>query len=153
MSSSSQQTGYLTQSQIDSLSNLTISSVDTIDISSIDLSNISGSTYVLNDTYTTDTVTLNYTGGATGTTYQNNWTASTNFSTLTTSSGTISITPLDINSINDIITGGDWKSKFPDWSRIQKMCDIYPGLKIAFDKFKTTYELVKEDYDNPNIKK
>jgi len=37
----------------------------------------------------------------------------------------------------------------PDISRIQKMCDEYPGLKIAFEKFKTTYQLVKDHYDTP----
>ena len=37
----------------------------------------------------------------------------------------------------------------PDISRIQKMCEQYPGLKIAFEKFKTTYQLVKDHYDTP----
>jgi len=33
------------------------------------------------------------------------------------------------------------------------MCDEYPGLKIAFEKFKTTYKLVKDDYDTPKDKR
>jgi hypothetical protein len=51
-----------------------------------------------------------------------------------------------------------WKSptefidSFPDWNRIEKMCELYPGLEIAFQKFKTTYYLVKDDYDNPKDK-
>ena len=53
----------------------------------------------------------------------------------------------------------NWKSPeefvdaFPDFNRIEKMCKEYPGLAIAFDKFKTTYNLVKDDYDNPKDKK
>jgi len=52
-----------------------------------------------------------------------------------------------------------WKSpeefvdSFPEWARIEKMCKEYPGLAIAFEKFKTTYYLVKDEYDNPKDKK
>jgi hypothetical protein len=38
---------------------------------------------------------------------------------------------------------------FPDFNRVQKMCKEYPGLAIAFEKFKTTYKLVKDHYDTP----
>ena len=38
---------------------------------------------------------------------------------------------------------------FPDYARIEKMCKEYPGLAIAFEKFKTTYKLVKDHYDTP----
>jgi hypothetical protein len=41
----------------------------------------------------------------------------------------------------------------PNFDRIQKMCKEYPGLAIAFEKFKTTYYLVKDEYDNPKDKK
>ena len=47
----------------------------------------------------------------------------------------------------------NWKSHeefidaFPDYNRIEKMCKEYPGLAIAFEKFKTVYKLVKDDYD------
>jgi hypothetical protein len=74
------------------------------------------------------------------------------FSTLTTSP-TVTISPLDVTSLESILGNSEWKHRFPDWDRIQKMCDMYPGLKIAFEKFKTTYYLVKDDYDNPNTKK
>jgi hypothetical protein len=48
----------------------------------------------------------------------------------------------------------DWKTEefvdcLPDFDRIQKMCELYPGLKIVYDKFVTTYKLVKDDYDSP----
>ena len=42
---------------------------------------------------------------------------------------------------------------FPEWSKVEKMCEEYPGLKIAFEKFKTVYKLVKDDYDTPKDKR
>lgn len=47
----------------------------------------------------------------------------------------------------------EWRDCFPGWTRIQDMCEQYPGLKIAFEKFKTTYYLVKDDYDTPKTEK
>jgi hypothetical protein len=64
-----------------------------------------------------------------------------------------------VNSYSTISIGSifgnniEWQDGFPDWDRIQKMCKEYPGLQIAFDKFKTVYKLVKDDYDNPDTKK
>ena len=51
-----------------------------------------------------------------------------------------------------------WKNEefvdcMPDINRIENMCKEYPGLAIAFEKFKTTYNIVKYDYDNPKDKK
>lgn len=37
----------------------------------------------------------------------------------------------------------------PDFNKIEKMCKEYPGLAIAFEKFKTVYKLVKDHYDIP----
>ena len=37
----------------------------------------------------------------------------------------------------------------PEFNRIKDMCEQYPGLKIAFEKFKTTYQLVQDHYDTP----
>jgi hypothetical protein len=47
-----------------------------------------------------------------------------------------------------------WKNEefvdcLPDFERVKSMCEQYPGLKIAYDKFVTTYKLVKDDYDSP----
>jgi len=47
-----------------------------------------------------------------------------------------------------------WKNEefidcFPDFDRIKSMCEHYPGLRIAYEKFVTTYKLVKDDYDSP----
>ena len=47
----------------------------------------------------------------------------------------------------------EWQDCFPDWSRVQDMCEQYPGLKIAFENFKVFYEMIKDDYDNPTPKK
>jgi len=47
----------------------------------------------------------------------------------------------------------EWQNIFPDWDRVQSMCEKYPGLKIAFENFKVFYEMVKDDYDNPTPKK
>ena len=41
----------------------------------------------------------------------------------------------------------------PDFDRIEKMCEEYPGLKIAYEKFKTTYKLVADHYDTPKDKR
>jgi hypothetical protein len=66
--------------------------------------------------------------------------------------------PISINSVghaSDFI----WRAPeefvdcFPAWARIEAMCKEYPGLQIAFEKFKTTYYLVKDEYDNPTTKK
>jgi hypothetical protein len=41
----------------------------------------------------------------------------------------------------------------PDYNRIQEMCKEYPGLAIAYEKFKTVYSLVKDHYDTPEDKR
>jgi len=68
-----------------------------------------------------------------------------------TSSGTISISSLSTDDIKaySFQLPEEWKDQFPDWNKVQKMCEEYPGLKIAFEKFKTTYKLVKDHYDTP----
>jgi len=95
------------------------------------------------------------------------------YSTGITSASTISIGGFGSNTLNSgVITGAggycytsgagisgintwnihvpqEWIDCFPDFARIEKMCEQYPGLKIAFEKFKTTYKLVKDHYDTP----
>jgi hypothetical protein len=46
-------------------------------------------------------------------------------------------------------TPEEFVDAFPDFDRIKTMCDQYPGLKIAYEKFVTTYRLVKDHYDTP----
>lgn len=113
--------------------------------SSIDVSNLSMSTI--------DTITLS-----------SSYTTSGNYINNIGSSGTISIGPISTSSISGISVQDfsqeysisfpvEWENSFPEWSRIQKMCEQYPGLKIAFDKFKTTYNLVRDDFDTPPDKR
>jgi hypothetical protein len=66
-----------------------------------------------------------------------------------TSSGTISISTVGAGSGFNWSMPEEWDGCFPDWNRIQKMCKEYPALAIAFEKFKTTYKLVKDHYDTP----
>jgi hypothetical protein len=47
----------------------------------------------------------------------------------------------------------EWVDSFPEWSRVEDMCKKYPALEIAIRNFKTVYQLVKDDYDNPTPKK
>jgi len=106
-------------------------------------------------TYNTDGDVITLTGAA-GITTLNNPSATYTIPALTTSQ----ISQLQSIQI-DQYTGGDWgtvwnqewQHRFPDWSRVQDMCVKYPGLKIAFDNFKTFYEMCKDDYDNPTPKK
>lgn len=44
----------------------------------------------------------------------------------------------------------EWDGCFPDWKKVQDMCEQYPALKIALEKFKTTYKLVRDEYDSNN---
>lgn len=41
----------------------------------------------------------------------------------------------------------EFDGRWPDYDRVQEMCKEYPGLEIAYKKFKEVYKLVKEDYD------
>jgi hypothetical protein len=67
--------------------------------------------------------------------------------------GTLSISNIDTTEHTINWSNEEWVGGFPRWERIQDMCDEYPGLKIAFEKFKTTYKLVKDDYDTPKDKR
>jgi hypothetical protein len=65
---------------------------------------------------------------------------------------TNSIGPITIDNIgtySSFHVPEEWDGRFPDWGRIQSMCEQYPGLQIAYEKFKTTYLLVKNHYDTP----
>jgi len=53
------------------------------------------------------------------------------------------------NASNIFYHDQEWVNSFPEWGRIQKMCEEYPGLQLAFEKFKTVYKLVKDHYDTP----
>jgi hypothetical protein len=79
--------------------------------------------------------------------------------TITISGGTgvgLSTSQINTISVSDISTSQfNWNLNeefvncLPDFNRVQKMCKEYPGLKIAYEKFVTTYKLVKDHYDTP----
>lgn len=134
MSNSSQQTDYIKISD----------EVETLSISAQDLDNI------------THINLANYDNNMASGSYSSSYVMSPSISTIT-------ISPLSAGEI-DILTHSnisvdlfeplvDWKDKFPDIERVLDMCEQYPGLKIAFDKFRHCYEMVKDDYDNPAPKK
>jgi len=64
-----------------------------------------------------------------------------------TSSPCYTTSTTSFGSIN--IFGEDFVDRMPDLRRIQDMCEQYPALSMAWEKFKTTYRLVKDDYDTP----
>ena len=108
-----------------------------------------------------DTITLTSTASSSsGTSYYYNTGGSSGTVTLTSSTGSGyagGVIAQDLTAIDPNIftwkTPEEFVDAFPDFDRIQKMCKTYPGLKIAYEKFVTTYKLVKDDYDNPNIEK
>ena len=116
---------------------ITIDSYDTIDISSITGNSI---TYVTAPSYTYSP-SMN-SGLTVGGTY------------------TPSISTVQIGAITSIDTSAftfnipeEWVGTFPSWDRVDNMCKKYPALEIALRNFKTVYQLVKDDYDNPTPKK
>lgn len=123
----------------------TLDSSYTIDFSSLDTITLTGATGA------SDTITLDLNSPSTYTTYT--------AGAATTTIGSLSGGTISIGSISDTISGFtfagtvEWKDAFPDWNRVQDMCETYPGLKIAFDRFKTIYDIVKDDYDTPPDKR
>jgi len=127
-----------TSSSIDTITlgdNSYISSMssNTIDLSTISLSGTSS--------------TFSYGAGSPSTCYTFNTTGSTNCR-----SNISTITGIDMSGIWST-SGEEWIHRFPDWARVEDMCKEYPGLAIAFEKFKTVYKLVADDYDTPKDKR
>lgn len=134
MTNSSAQTSYS--------SGLTDS--DTISITGI--SGLSGSTTI--DFSNIGTISLDNS-------YTSNYISSGAANTITI--GQISTMPtIDISNMSkeySVYYPLEWENCLPDLNRIQKMCDEYPALKIAFERFKTTYKLVQDDFDTPPEKR
>ena len=109
----------------------TITLDDTLDFGSLtttSTSTIGDITYQIPALTTADIVTL------TGTPYSS---GSFNYSNIET---------IDIGSFTGYYKE-EFDGRFPDWDRVQNMCKEYPGLDIAFKKFKEVYKMVKEDFD------
>lgn len=109
--------------------------MDTIDFGSITTIDTSNSiTYVSSPSYT-------YSNGTIG-----------SLSIATSIPSQISSLNIDTSTFK-IQLPEEWVNQFPDFDRVQKMCEEYPGLKIALKKFKTVYKLVKDHYDTPEDKR
>jgi len=82
-------------------------------------------------------------------------------STITISGGGTSVGSIGIGNTFTIGGAGvdfKWHNEefvdcLPSLDRIKAMCEEYPGLKIAYEKFVTTYKLVKDHYDTPEDKR
>lgn len=103
--------------------------------------------------YDTISIDPNYSYQYNGNTFSNISISGGTGGTYTISSGiaTNQINTISTVNINDfkISMPEEWVNCFPDFDRIEKMCQEYPGLKIAYDQFKTVYALVRDDYDTP----
>ena len=124
---------------------ITSSDTITIDLSdTITLTSGTGSSYYYNagagGGFSGDTITIS--GGG----------SSVSSSVYTIGSGSVGgltgITAQDISTFNWNLNE-EFVNCLPDLDRVKKMCDEYPGLKIAYEKFVTTYKLVRDDYDTP----
>lgn len=60
---------------------------------------------------------------------------------------------IDIGSFTNSWTIQEFDGRFPDYGRVMDMCKEYPGLEIAYRKFKEVYKMVKEDYDGKEREK
>ncbi len=93
-----------------------------------------------------------------------NYTANTGNNTVTASTvsvpygfGASSITTTGIDFEADAMKGVNFEDYklpilfediMPEMHRVKEMCELYPTLDIAFQKFKNIYNIVVDDYDN-----
>jgi hypothetical protein len=113
-------------------------------------------TYSITSSDDTDTITIDTSswgsftaGGVSGSSMNTITLTGAGASTYTIgSAGVSSITLNDINTSEFTWKmPEEWVDSFPDYSKVQEMCDKYPAFKIAFEKFKQMYDLVEDDYE------
>jgi hypothetical protein len=121
-------------------------SITSNDVITIDLSD----TITLSSSYNTGT---GY-GAMTNSTGVNNVVigGGSSYTFSTGASGSVGITAQDISTFNWNLNE-EFVNCLPDLNRVKQMCEEYPGLKIAYEKFVTTYKLVRDDYDTPKDKR
>ena len=107
----------------------------------------SSDTITITPSPTVNTITIS--GGSSYTTYSG---SGSSYYMPTSGLSAVSISPITLSDLEYAVSE-EWKNTFPDFDRVQAMCKEYPGLKIAYEKFVTTYKLVKDHYDNPENKK
>ena len=56
---------------------------------------------------------------------------------------------IDYNNDSIVWTNNaeEFETHLPSIGKIKEMCEMYPGMKKAFDNFKDIYDLVKDDYE------
>ena len=54
--------------------------------------------------------------------------------------------PLDFGEIT-INLPVDFITSMPDMKRVNEMCELYPALKLAYEKFKNCYNLCIDDFN------
>jgi hypothetical protein len=113
-------------------------------------------TYSITSSDDTDTITIDTSswgsftaGGVSGSSMNTITLTGAGASTYTIgSAGVSSITLNDINTSEFTWKmPEEWVDSFPDYAKVQEMCDKYPAFKIAFEKFKQMYDLVEDDYE------
>ena len=116
-------------------------SVDTITLDdTITISNGSSYYYTTGAGVSGSSGTISITGGgSSGTSYTIGGAGSGGFA---------GITAQDVSTFNWNLNE-EFVNCLLDLNRIKNMCEQYPGLKIAYEKFVTTYKLVRDDYDTP----
>ena len=70
--------------------------------------------------------------------------------------GSITTSTIDTSAIDDLISIDDltitinepveFEDHMPDVAKVEDMCNDYPALAQAYDKFKTMYALVHQDW-------
>lgn len=53
---------------------------------------------------------------------------------------------LDADFDTSLISTEEFRDRMPDISKIEDMCKEYPGLKIAYENFKSIYKMVHQDW-------
>lgn len=127
----------MTSSSAQPVYSITLDNSDTITLSNIT---------VPSGTCTVDTSSYAYCN------YTSNITVSGLTTTQISALSSVNITGLDTSTFT-FKAPEEFVDHMPSVARIKDMCDEYPGLKIAFEKFRTTYNLVKDDYDTPKDKR
>ena len=129
-----------------------ITSSDTITLDTSTWANISAASGSM------DTITITgggYAIGGAGSTYTTTYSsgAGATVGGITSIGGAGNIPNINISGGVNWSMPEEFVNCLPDFDRITKMCEQYPGLKIAYEKFKTTYKLVKDHYDTPEDKR
>ena len=132
MSNSSQQQNLLTDLTTESFITVSDSEPDTFTIE------LPSDLYTSSNYIDTNMNTVSISGSGSGITYT-----------------TLASNTITLNTDYQFSYGSseEFVDSFPGWQRVQDMCKRYPGLEIALRNFRTIYTLVKDDYDNPKVKK